>query len=738
MSEYFLPEGFHEELKQFERTTLDFVEGRLDAARYKPVRVPWGIYEQRENGHYMVRARLSGGDISPVQLTAIAGIAQKFSGKPLHLTTRGDVQIHNIAIKDAPEILFKLAEAGLSSRGGGGNTVRNITADWLSGYADDEAFDVSPYAGALTTRLIAENDSWALPRKYKIAFSGSFADRAFATVSDLGFIAVKNENGEKGFKVFVAGGMGRKPSPGILLHEFAPVCGIYDIARAIKNLFNKYGNRKNKHAARLRFLLEREGRESFIEKYNTELGLVKDENHQELEVGDNKIQGTYLEVPQFLGDLDLEEALLIAVKAGAFGEKSLRITPLQNIIVKDIPHIALLKTADEFKRLNLLKLPAPVIDSAAVCTGASTCRLGICLSRGLLTAVKDALKDIRTRIESVSDIKVKISGCPNSCGQHPVADIGLFGVVKRNGGHALPAYNILAGTRIDDSGARLAGHVGIIPAKAVPEFIRQALLETAAGRNKDEKFADYYDREGGNKLRDLAIKFSIVPDFSKAPEYYTDWSANRQFSATEKLEGECSAGLFDLIDLDFKESETSLKAALGGADTGENLRKSVASAARALLITKGLEAGSDAEAVLVFKDNFIGKHIPVSGAGPVNKYLTGSAIDAAEAENFLSTVRGLYLKMDDSLRLPEPSAETAAPGIETAEKRDFRGVKCPLNFVKTKLVLETLKSGALLEILLDDGEPVENVPASLLAEGHRILEKTKTGGYWKVLVQKGS
>jgi sulfite reductase (ferredoxin) len=737
MSEYELPEGFSEELKQFENLTLDYISQRIDTARYKPVRVPWGIYEQREKGRFMVRVRLSGGDISPRQLKGLAEISKLYSDKPLHLTTRGDIQLHNLAIVNVPSVLEKLAELGLSSRGGGGNTVRNITADWLAGYAGDEVFDVSPYAGILTTLLIAENDSWSLPRKYKIAFSGSNADRAYATVSDLGFIAVKNQAGENGFRVFAAGGMGRKPSAGILLHEFINVPEIYCVAKAIKNLFNKYGNRKNRHAARLRFLLEREGKESFTEKYLGELYEVKKAGMPPVEIIQKKNTGGYIEIPQFLGDLDPDDALKIAAVAEKYGDNSLRITPFQNVLIKNIGDDDLISLRDSLKKINVLKKIRPVIDNAVACAGASTCRLGICLSRSVLSAISDALDD-DNKLKNVADVKLKISGCPNSCGQHPVADIGLFGVVKRHGDNPLPAYNIVAGAFISPNGSRLAEHVGIIPARAVPQFIKEALLETAKHREKEENFSAYFERRGRKTLKELAVKFSAIPEISESSEYYYDWGSDKQFSATEKLEGECSAGLFDLIELDFKESEASLNAALAGHNISENLKKAVASAARALLITKGIEAGNDAEAVLAFKDNFLGKHIPNSGAAPVNKYLTGSSIGTLEAQNLLISVKELYLKMDDSLRLPEQAAGGNTVEAVKIEKRDFRGVKCPLNFVKTKLALEPLEAGEILEILLDDGEPIENVPASLIAEGHKIIEKTKEDGHWKVRIQKGT
>src|SRR3989339_1290783 len=202
MSFYKLPESLDSEIKEYEKLVKEYKAGKLAAVKMKAYRVPFGVYEQREPETYMCRIRLPGGAITPEQLIGVAEISEKYSDRPLHFTTREEVQIHHVTLEDTVSIIKELKELGLSTRGGGGNTIRNILGDGSS--------EVDPYIQALTSRLIAEQDSWSLPRKLKIAFSGDASDRGLATCNDLGFI-FKIKNGTKGFSVYIAGGMGSKP-----------------------------------------------------------------------------------------------------------------------------------------------------------------------------------------------------------------------------------------------------------------------------------------------------------------------------------------------------------------------------------------------------------------------------------------------------------------------------------------------------------------------------------------------
>ena len=274
---YKIPKNLAAELDELNSYIERYRQGEIDGATLKVRRVPFGCYEQRVDGSYMARIRTTGGALTPLQLHKIATLSTRYGSDAIHITTRQEFQIHDIALENVLPVMRELLTVGLATRGGGGNTVRNILISPDAGIGVDEVFDPSPYAFALTSRLIAESDSWLLPRKYKIAFSNSDADSAYAQFNDLGFVA-QIRDGKKGFRVFVAGGFGTKPQVGHLLHEFIPGEDIYLVATAIKRLFDAHGNRKNRHAARLRFLWNTLGEARFRELYEEYLRLVRAEN----------------------------------------------------------------------------------------------------------------------------------------------------------------------------------------------------------------------------------------------------------------------------------------------------------------------------------------------------------------------------------------------------------------------------------------------------------------------------
>ncbi|MBU4252101.1 MAG: nitrite/sulfite reductase [Candidatus Omnitrophica bacterium] len=282
---YDLPLGLDVEISQLEELIRKYKTGEVSVTELKAHRVPFGVYEQRQAGTYMVRIRCAGGFVTPQQLETVSAIAQEYGVSDLHITSRQELQIHYVKLDDIVTVIRRLKEIGFSTRGGGGNTVRNIAACDDAGIDPQEAFDVSLYVSALTTRMIAEGDSWNLPRKFKIAFSGSAEDRGYATLSDLGFIA-KINNGIKGFRVYAAGGLGAKSAEGKLLFDFIEAGEVYPVAEALKNVFFKYGNRRNKHAARLRFLWQNLGEEEFKKKFNQEYDRIKADGFKPLDIID--------------------------------------------------------------------------------------------------------------------------------------------------------------------------------------------------------------------------------------------------------------------------------------------------------------------------------------------------------------------------------------------------------------------------------------------------------------------
>ena len=742
---YDLPPDLGEEIDQLEALIQKYKRGEISLTELKAYRVPFGVYEQRESGTYMVRIRCVAGFITPEQLEKVSAIALQYGVGDIHITTRQELQIHYVKLNDIAAIIRRLKDIGLSTRGGGGNTVRNITAQETAGIDPDEEFDVSLYASALTTRLIAESDSWNLPRKFKIAFSGSVQDKGYATISDIGFIA-KVKGGKKGFRVYTAGGLGAKSAVGNLLIDFIEADEVYAITKALKTIFFKYGNRRNKHAARMRFLWQSLGEEEFKKRFNEEYAKIKADSFKPLVIDETqavaistaiptyevelakpdlnlvgwndafslwkqrfvkpqKQKGLYsILIPVELGFVSCQSAAALAKFLEPFGSDTLRMTKDQNFLLRNI-HGDYLATA-----YNFLKKTIPGTDKPAIfgrilsCAGASTCQLGICLSRQAAKAIIKELEISGLDLEKMSDIKINISGCPNSCGQHSAADLGFFGKASRKGGALYPAYNVVYGAVIRDGETKLAEQIGEAPAKALPLLVR-----------------DYIKGESG--IKDIVLKYSEAPVFDEDKSYYFDWGSDKQFSLAERKAGECSAGFFDLLEMD-----------LNNIKKPQTAKDLVFFSSRALLITRGVDAKNEDDVYESFLKNFIEaglidsrfKDIVVAAR---NKDLKVTQDRDPEARDLANAVLALYETMDNNFNFAKPQPKPLSV-------IDLRGVACPMNFVRTKIGLSQLKSEEVMEVWLDDGEPMENVPGSVRDEGHTILEQKKVGNYWSVVIKK--
>jgi sulfite reductase (ferredoxin) len=782
---YTIPPTLKQEISEYQDLIVDYRAGRVESVKFKSIRVPMGIYEQRANDTYMVRVRCTGGFLTPRQLKEVAGIARKNNAGYIHITTRQELQIQDIELEDTGKILEQLHEIGLSSRGGGGNTVRNIMASFDSGISDCEAFDVLPYATALTDKLTAEPDSWLLPRKFKISFSSSANDNAHAAFNDLGFIA-RISGGKRGFKVYLGGSLGVRPMTGHVLFEFLPAEDFLYVAEAAKKLFSRYGNRKNRHRARLRFVFYKHGKEKVAELFQEIFREIKLLSIQaravaypafkidaiklqpdpasgpDFELWKKRYAGRQgnsnlysILVPVCKGNLDAERCEALALFLENFGDDTIRFTMRQNIILRNIP-VPWLGNIYRFLKDNGFATDKPVIlNSMVACTGADTCRLGICHSKSALEKIIAGLEISGLDLDSLKDLNINISGCPNSCGQQSASDLGFYGKVGRTD-RIFPAYTIMAGARKGEDGPRLARTVDEISARDLPEFLQEFLQIYISGKSEYNSFADYVDGKGENDIRRICDKFRSIPSFEQDRNYYYDWGSENIFSVSGRGDGQCSAGLFDMIDFDLKkikkyrnefiESAKTLNGLLQNGFTvsrkNELLYQIIFSASRMLLITRGFEPKTNNEVFNGFIDKFIGaglvdekfREIIAFARDNKNAVLTGFSSSIFELAD---TVIRLYENMDDSLQfnIPEKGYSGNMPASSIL-KKDYRSVQCPMNFVKTKIDLASMNKGELLEIWIDDGEPVENVPGSVRSEGHRIIKQTKINDYWSVLIEK--
>ncbi|MEN6496201.1 MAG: sulfurtransferase TusA family protein [Thermoguttaceae bacterium] len=767
-----LPADSQEDLAQFQREIQRFQSGASSAAEFRAFRVPRGVYEQRESDTYMLRVRFPAGVVLPEHLRTLACVSKTYGNGVLHATTRQDIQIHRVLLGNIYPALTELHTAGLSTKGGGGNTVRNIVGCADAGVCANEVFDISPYVLTLTEFLLPDPLSYQLPRKYKIAFSGCSRDCAGATVNDLGFIA-KRVNGDTGFAVYVGGGMGASSRAADRLEGFVPAGEVHLVAEAIKRVFDQHGNRRNRQKARIRFLVEEIGLERFRTLYQRELTALRKtspaslplrklpEHQQTIDASSSRQspgfpqwrqraavpqrQGAFylVQIPLPLGDIDAERLEKLADVVARHGEGAVRATQRQNLILRWVHRNELSALHAELRALRLADGQPPVLRDLVSCAGAATCRLGICLSRGLARAIHETLSQSDLDLAGLGERKINISGCPNSCGRHPVAEIGLFGAARRVQGRLVPHYVLQLGGRLAEGETRLARGNESVPAKNVPRLLLE-LLQAFRQSPKHPDWEAFLETEGESLYKALVEKYRAVPDFHDNKDYYVDWDATELFSLAGRGPGECGAGVFDLIEVDLTSARETLA-------QGRRFEATVL-AARALLVTRGQQAHDAATALDLFRQSFVAEklvdsslaalvtaaRLAADGTQPENAFRG----QAAEVSRFVEAVQGLYDSMDASLRFKplgqEPASTTAAaptPPLVADREVDFRGVVCPLNYVKTKLVLNQLPSGAVLSILLD--EPgARSVPESVAKDGHDVQSVIQEGSDWRVVIRK--
>jgi len=755
-----IPETVKEDTFTYRSRVKKFLDGETSPVAFRGCRVPMGVYEQRTAGKYMVRIRIGAGLVLPYQLDRIAQLSKTYGNGIVHITTRQDIQIHEVDIEDTPDVLEGLLEVGLSPRGGGGNTVRNVTACPRAGVCPKEEFDVAPCAIATAEYLLQFKSSYNLPRKYKIVFSGCPADCAFASVADLGFFA-HLKDGVKGFAVYAGGGLGSNPAVAVKIEDFIIDDEILEVAEAIKRLFDKYGDRSNKHKARLRYVLKRVGTEEFVRLYKEERANLKkeglkgnipevrdiasgfeapeptidggsDQSSLPFNILPEKTRGLFtVKLRLHHGDIPADDLVRVGHIAEEFGQGLVRTTQLQDLLITSVPSGNLEKVNSALERLSI-DVVGDGRPAVVTCTGAATCKLGLCLSRGLADAITEKLG--KSNIQHPETI-IRISGCPNSCGHHYIADIGFQGKAKRVDGKLMPCYDVLVGARIDEGEAHLAKRVGTVPAKKVPELVADALRTGSVEKEQLRGIVQRYD------------------DFSsgKSPEdYYYDYGATKPFSLAGKGPGECGAGVMDVIKVDIDEAKQAIKAAAKAKEPNEKsncLYETLIAAARALLVIFGLEPKKDREIFAAFS-----KHLIEPGwVKPEAQQLIDYAVDwrmgdrasiaglEPKTEDMIKRVEELFLSLDANLKFKtEPIVDkTANQQAENSSRIvDLRGVECPLNFVRAKLELEKVEVGDILKVFLDKGEAVRNVPESFAEQGQEVMELKNIGDHFCLKVRR--
>lgn len=571
-----------------------FREGKISDEKFRSLRLARGVYGQRQQGVQMVRIKLPYGKMTLQQWRRIADISDEYSTGNLHLTTRQDIQIHFVSLDRTPELWAKLEIDDITLREACGNTVRNITGSDKAGVDPEEPFDITPYADAAFRYFLRNPVCQDMGRKFKISYSSSDKDTAFAFMHDLGVIPkIRIVDGKevRGFKVLVGGGLGAQPYLAKTAFEFLEADQLIPYTESILRVFDRHGERSSRHKARMKFLIAKIGIEEFERLVKEEYKAIKQKSvvvdyaaWQEpalpaanpalpaytikdpkqyeawkktntFEQKQKGFYGAYVRVP--LGNISSVNSRTLLEKLALVIGDDVRVTVNQGLLLKYIlpEHLPYI-----FSVLEEVGFQAAGFDSIAditACPGTDTCNLGISSSTGIAVALEQVIHDEFPDLIYNNDIKIKISGCMNSCGQHGMAHIGFHGSSMKSGGKVLPALQVLLGGGVLTDGAgRISDKVLKVPSRKGPDVLRTLLHDYESNGAKKELFNDYYDRKGEKYFYELLkplADLSIVTDGD-----FVDWGQAETFSTAIGV-GECAGVMIDLIATLLFEAEEKLE-----------------------------------------------------------------------------------------------------------------------------------------------------------------------------------
>ena len=573
-------ESVRAEIERFRAKAEQVMAGAVTEDEFRSFRLRYGIYGQRQQGVQMVRTKIPSGMVTARQLERLAEVADEFAGGKGHLTTRQNIQYHFVPLARVSDLMHKLADVGMTTREACFNTVRNVTACPLAGLSREEVFDVRPYAQKVAYAFLRKQLTDSMPRKFKITFDGCRHDCMAAAVNDIGLRAMVRD-GKRGFRMTVGGGLGPLPCEAQLLDEFLPEERLVSRCEAVIRLFNKNGNRQNKNKARLKFVLRERGWEwvrNEIEKEYADIlangGIATPElvpegfggyqsnpqplgqgallpvvstngtGHAEYDrwhksnVRDQRQTGyAMITVRVDQGNLTSDQMRGVARIASDAGDGLVRVTIDQNLLLGFIPLGRLRGVYMALGELGLNGSGAQEIEDVTTCPGAYSCNLGLTKSMNLGAALQQLARQYDDPL--VRKLTIKISGCPNSCGQHWISDFGFYGNARKVDGREIPYYQMLLGGGYDRDGVmRFGMAVQSIPARLAPEAVERVLNHYIANRLEGESFREYVMRHKVEFFRettnDLARPAEIEPDL------YQDWGDDTDFSL--KLgRGECAA-----------------------------------------------------------------------------------------------------------------------------------------------------------------------------------------------------
>ncbi|HEX6687174.1 MAG TPA: nitrite/sulfite reductase [Solirubrobacterales bacterium] len=570
------------EFDDFDNEAEQFLAGELAEEQFIGFRLKQGVYGQRQPDVQMVRVKLPFGGVTPEQMEAFGTVVEKWA--PLnkgHITTRQNIQIHHVPLRDMESLIREISAVGLSSREGCGNTMRNVTGDPWAGIAADEIFDPTPYAGAYVRYFVRHPTTQLMPRKIKTSFTGSDEDRAISGIHDVAFLA-RERDGVKGFEIRVGGGTSIMARVAPTLYEFVEADnGDYiKVAEAALRIFDRQEwLRVNRARARIKVLVDKIGIDAFREQVDAELEgewvAERDFDVERLRFDDDEeesapeapaapvspngdrsqfdrfLQGNVqpqrqegfasVEVKIERGDLTPEQFRGLAAIMREFTGGYARSTVQQNLVLRWVRDEALYEVWQRLAELGLAEPGAREITDVVSCPGTDSCKLGITSSMGLNRAIKQRVEEMEISDELTRKIHIKMSGCPNGCSQHHIANIGFYGASLKVGGRQMPAYiphiagnyeggEVIFGTRLKSR----------LPAKRVPEAVERWIRLYEAERAEGEEFNAFAERVGAPRFEAEIKDLTLPAEFSlETMQQFIDWNRSSPYKV-ERGEGECA------------------------------------------------------------------------------------------------------------------------------------------------------------------------------------------------------
>ena len=622
-----------------------FQEGRIHEDKFKSLRLARGIYGQRQPGVQMVRIKIPFGKVTFKQLLKIADVSDEYASSNLHFTTRQDIQIHYVSLDRTPELWAKLAEDEITTREACGNTVRNVTSSATAGIDPNEPFDVSPYAQGFFKYFLRNPICQEMGRKFKFGFSSSDEDTAYTFINDLGFIPkVKIENGEevRGFKVVLGGSLGAQPYIGQEVYDFLHEDLIIPFSESVLRVFDRHGERTNRNKARLKFLLNKVGFQEFLEMAKQELiaGKVKTykidrdtvetpqipaalaqgvvipaakqlayEIWSATNVFEQKQKGFYgVYIKAKTGDMSTATARKFVAAVKHLVGDEMRVTINQGLLLKYARKENLTALYLALDQLGLSEAGHNSVADVTTCPGTDTCNLGISNSMELSRVLESVVYAEYPEYINNKEIKIKISGCMNSCGQHGIAQIGFHGSSMKVNGKIMPTVQVLLGGGSTGNGeGRAADKVIKVPSKRAPQVLRTILNDYTEKQSFYASFLNYYDELGKDYFYQLLKP--IADQENVTDDEFVDWGQKEEFIRAIGV-GECAGVLIDLVATLIFETEEKYGWALEAfeneayADAVYNAYNTFVNGAKALLLDKGVSQSTQIGVIKAFDEHF--------------------------------------------------------------------------------------------------------------------------------------